>query len=284
MTGREQGLLLLTSSLGDPARKPMTLLKFRTLILRVKRQPGLENARQPTMADMAAMGYDGKTAENILSLFGERERLEGYLRFARRAGCQPVTLASEDYPVLLSERLGIDCPSVLWAKGDLSLLRKPAVALVGSRELAVYNQRFARAVGRWAAERGFTLVSGNARGADREAQTACLAHGGSVISVVADSLTDKAAAKGVLYLSEDSFDLPFSAWRALRRNRIIHGLGAKTFVAQSDLEKGGTWDGTAKNLLHGWSPVFCCDDGSPACRALSARGAVAISPEELDTL
>ena len=69
------------------------------------------------------------------------------------------------------------------------LFRSPAVALVGSRELRAENRKFAAAVGYRAAEEGLTLVSGNARGADRTAQEACLAAGGRVISIVADELS-----------------------------------------------------------------------------------------------
>ena len=167
----------------------------------------------------------------------------------------------------------MDCPTVLWGKGDLSLLFQPGIALVGSRDLDPENFVFARSVGRYAAENGFVLISGNARGADRAGQEAALAAGGKVVSVVADKLTDKKSDPNILYLSEDSFDLPFANHRALNRNRIIHSLGARTYVAQCNLGHGGTWDGTTKNLQHGWSPVYCFDDGSDASRELQNQGA-----------
>ena len=103
-----------------------------------------------------------------------------------------------------------------------------------------------------AAEEGLTLVSGNARGADRTAQEACLAAGGRVISIVADELSKQARRRNLLYLSEDDFDGAFSTQRALSRNRCIHALGRMVFVAQSDFGHGGTWDGTVKNLRFGW--------------------------------
>jgi predicted Rossmann fold nucleotide-binding protein DprA/Smf involved in DNA uptake len=163
----------------------------------------------------------------------------------------------------------------------------PAVALVGSRDLSRENREFAREVGRQAALQGYVLVSGNARGADQEAQNACLAHGGYVISVVADSLAEHGKRDRVLYLSEDEFAADFSAARALSRNRVIHALGQITFVAQCGYQTGGTWDGTVKNLRFGYSPVFCFADGSPAQKLLEDMGADIVTLQQMqnfDTL
>jgi predicted Rossmann fold nucleotide-binding protein DprA/Smf involved in DNA uptake len=125
------------------------------------------------------------------------------------------------------------------------------------------------------------VFAGNARGADATAQNACLAAGGSVISIVADSLADLRPRDRVLYLSEDDFDAAFSAQRALSRNRCIHAMGQLTFVAQADLGKGGTWDGTVKNLRHGWSNVAVFRDGSDTARELEQLGAYLIGTEEI---
>ena len=85
----------------------------------------------------------------------------------------------------------------------------------------------------------------------------------------------------MLYLSEDGFSEAFSAQRALSRNRCIHAMGRMVFVAQSDLKKGGTWQGTTANLRHSWSPVLCFRDGSEASYALEQLGAYLIGTEEI---
>ena len=178
--------------------------------------------------------------------------------------------------------LGLDSPGTFWAKGDLTLLNTPAISLVGSRELKPENHSFAEAVGFHAAKQGLTLVSGNARGADRAAQEVCLRAGGKVISIVADELWKHHSRKNMLYLSEEDYDSPFTAQRALSRNRCIHALGSMVFVAQSGLKKGGTWDGTAKNLQFGWSPVLCFRDGSEASCELEQLGAYLIDTKDLE--
>ena len=158
------------------------------------------------------------------------------------------------------------------------------IGLVGSRDLMQKNREFAAEAGRQAALQGYVLVSGNARGADQTAQNSCLKAGGQVISVVADDLSAHHNRENVLYLSLDEYDSPFSAQRALSRNRVIHALGKATLVAQCSYKTGGTWDGSAKNLMGNWSPLFCFDDGSPAIEQLSQMGASKISKAQLENL
>lgn len=240
--------------------------------------------RDLTAADLMALGYGEAMAERILTLLSQEDVLDYYLVRAKRAGCTPLTRVSEGYPLRIRQRLELDSPGVIWAKGDLQLLNGPVISLVGSRELQPENQAFAAEVGRQAALQGFTLVSGNARGADRTAQESCLRHGGKVICVVADELAKHTEKSHVLYLSEEDFDAPFSAQRALSRNRLIHALSEKTLVAQSSLGMGGTWDGTVKNLRFGWSNVFCFADGSEATAQLEQMGANCVTETDLTNL
>ena len=282
MTGPERGFALLTSHLGNPDRKVLTTAQFRTLANRVRQAAFSRENRELTLEDLTALGYGKDFAARILQLLAEEDLLKHYISRGNRLGCSPVTRVTETYPALLRQRLGLDCPGILWAKGNLSLLNTPAIALVGSRELNAENQAFAEAVGSYAARQGLTLVSGNARGADRTAQDACLAAGGSVISIVADELWKAEPGENLLFLSEEDYDSPFTAQRALSRNRCIHALGRLVFVAQSGYRKGGTWDGTARNLQFGWSPVACFRDGSAASRELEQMGAYLIGMEDLE--
>lgn len=281
MNSREQGFLLLTSHLGDMNRKVLTVAQMRVLTACVRAHTERGEDREMVTEDLMSMGYNRPSAERIVSLLSESERMRAYTMKGVRAGCLPITRITDGYPQLLHKRLGSDTPGVLWAKGELSLLVSPAVALVGSRELRQENVAFAREVGRQAALQGYVLVSGNARGADREAQNACLAAGGSVISIVADDLIHKIPREKELFLSEDSYDLPFSTPRALSRNRLIHCMGRLTLVAQCRKEKGGSWDGSVNNLRHCWSPLYCFSDGSEGAEALICRGAGPVSAAQL---
>ena len=283
MTGAERGFLLLTSHLGNPMRRPLTVAQFRVLTQRMQDSSKNPEDRDLVPEDLKALGYGTEMAERIVQLLSEEELLDHYLQRAKKLGCVPVTRVSEGYPLVVRKRLGMDSPGCLWARGDLSLLQEPGIALVGSRELQEENRKFAAEVGRQAALQGYVLVSGNARGADRTAQDSCLANGGKVISVVADELWKQPVRENVLYLSEDDYEEAFSAQRALSRNRVIHALGLKTFVAQTSLKMGGTWDGTVKNLRFGWSPVYGFRDGSEAMELLIQMGLWPVNMEDLQS-
>ena len=284
MTGAEMGFLLLSSQLGNPDRKVLTTAQLRVLGQRVRQLQVDDPNRDLTQRDLQALGYGEDMARRILALLDETELLEHYCMRSIKADCTYLSRICAAYPEALRQKLGDDSPGVLWAKGDLSLLSLPKVALVGSRELLPENREFAKEVGRQAALQGYVLVSGNARGADKAAQDACLAAGGQVISVVADKLESHSIRPNVLYLSEDGFDCDFSAQRAISRNRVIHALGGKTFVAQCGYQTGGTWDGSVKNLRFGWSTVYCFEDGSPAQSLLQEMGANAVTMEELSNI
>ena len=259
----------------------MTVAQFRTLASRVQTMERLGENRDLTASDLRTIGYGQIEAEHIVELLSRQEQLDYYVNQAAKIECYPITRISPLYPATLRSRLGTDCPGCLWAKGDSSLLSRPIIALVGSRELRQENRTFAEEAGRQAALQGYVLLSGNARGADRTAQESCLAHGGQVISIVADELSKCKDRPGVLYLSEDSFDLSFSAIRALSRNRLIHSMGVAVLVAQCTHGKGGTWNGTVQNLRHSWAPVFCFNDGSKATSSLANLGASLITQDDL---
>ena len=284
MNAREWGFLLLTCMLGDPERRPLSVAQFRTLAERVAASERSTEQRELEARDLRALGYGREMAERILHLLSDEDVLEHYLRRGQRSGCVPVSRVSEGYPSVLRKRLGLEAPGCMWVRGDMSLLERSAVALVGSRDIRQENLRFAREVGRQAAVQGYVLVSGNARGADRAAQESCLAAGGQVICVVADELERHRLRENMLYVSEDGFDLPFTAQRALSRNRVIHCLGGCTFVAQCACGQGGTWDGTVKNLRFGWNSVFCFDDGSAAVNELRQMGAELIKMDEINNI
>ena len=281
MNGREKGFLLLTSHMGDPMRKVLTVAQFRVLAQAVAGSQIPHAQGEVGEQDLMALGFNRLSAQRILQLLSEKDRLELYLREGMQADCLALTRVSEGYPLRLRQRLGLDSPGCLWVKGDPTFLSMPAISVVGSRQIRKNNLEFAVQAGTQAAKQGYVLISGNAKGADTAAQEACLANGGKVISVVADRLADHPLRENVLYVSEDGYDLSFSSQRALSRNRVIHALGDAVLVAQSTLEKGGTWDGTCKNLKNGWSPVFCYNDGSKAIGQLNQMGAIGVNLADL---
>lgn len=278
MTAAEEGVLLLCCRLGDTNAKPMTMPQFRELGQRVfPALAGEDPLRQLCTRDLTNLGYGETRADEILRLLDREKQLIDYLRHGEEQDIHPLTRLSPNFPHRLRQALGYQTPAVFFYRGDLSLLEKPAVAVVGSRRLRSANLSFAQAMGRHVAQIHQTLVSGGAAGADLAAQNACISNGGKSVIFVADRLTDHQTATHSLYLSADGYDVPFANYRALERNKFIHIHADKAVAVQCTLGKGGTWQGCTENLKHGWSELFVYDDNSPAAAALIAQGAKPIT-------
>lgn len=284
MRPMERGYVLLASHLGDPERMPLTRVQLGRLTVRMQEASAPDPGAELTAPYLIGIGLEWDLAERIVALLADDPLLDGYLTRAHRAGCFPVTRASPHYPARLRDRMGLQAPACLWVKGNYKLLNERTIAVVGSRELREENRRFAETAGYQIARQGYTLGSGNAKGADSVAQCACRAQSGHVVSIVADSLTDKPMEPDILYVSEKDFDAPFSARRALSRNPIIHALGEAVIAAQCTCGRGGTWEGSCANLRAGYSPLYCFNDGSDGARALMDMGAEGISASALECL
>ena len=278
MRQTERGLLLLCCPLGDAMAGALSLAQARELSRRA-RAAGIgeeDPLRDVTVKDVRRLGYSEYEAGHIVLLLGRERQLDGYLLAAEKAGVTVITRLDTRFPRRLRDQLGARCPAALFCRGDLELLQSVCVSVVGSRHLASPGAQFAAQAGRLAAREGFTLCSGDAMGADRTAQEACLRGGGSVLIFPATELVYCPARENVLYAAEGGFELGFSAQRALGRNRFIHAMGEKTLVAQTGFGKGGTWSGSLDNLQHEYSPLFVFDDKSEGAQALCARGATPV--------
>ncbi len=251
----------------------MTAAEYAKIRQRMEepREFGQEEQVRPEL--LKSLGLSRELGERVVALLDRPGQPEAYLQAQKDIAV--LTRLSGDFPKAL-RRLGKECPPVLFCKGDVGLLRKPAISLVGSRLLLKRGEDFAKRIGRLAAKEGYVLVSGNAAGADRCAQAACLEAGGQVISVVPDALERCAETENCLYLCDEGYDCPFTTARALRRNHLIHALGEKVFVAQCPECSGGTWAGAEDNLRRGLSPLYILQDGTPGMLALKEMGAVAL--------
>jgi len=273
LTAAEKGILMLCCRLGDEDAVTMTPKQFHGLRRRLQALEQDSGDGELTANYLCALGLPDATAERIVRLLNRREQLQKYLEAADRLGVHTVTRLSARYPAILEERLGSAAPPVLFFRGDMRLLDGPWVSLVGSRKLERQGRMVAERIGSLAAREGYVLVSGGAQGADQTAQKASLDRGGCVLVFTPESLSGRDAGERLLFCSEDGFEVEFSPARALSRNRLIHALGEKTFVAQCGFERGGTWRGSMENLKNGYSPLYLMADGSPGMEGLLRAGA-----------
>ena len=246
-----------------------------------------------TEQELRRLGLSEQEAERVLFRLSQEAALERQLGGLAVRGIMPITRLSAEYPRKLLRTLGNRGPMVLYCAGDLSLMQKECVSLVGSRRLREIGARFAKSLGAAAAREGLVYVSGGAAGADSPGLEVAMEQGGSAIVFLPDSLIARMkefrrwlASGRLLLVSEYGYDLHFSTQRAYARNRLIHAMGEKTFVAQAEYGRGGTWNGVLENLGQGWSPVFICGDEpeDPGTRGLVERGCTPVGTAELREL
>lgn len=162
-----------------------------------------------------------------------------------------------DYPKLLKKNLGKNAPTVIYTKGNKTLLQEPSVAIVGSRNAEVKSLSFTDIIAKKATKENKVVVSGFAKGVDRQAlDSAVGANGKSIIVLPQGIMTFGSGFKQYFrYIAQGrllvmSFFAPKAPWSvefAMARNPIIYGMASEIFVAQSD-EKGGTWSGVIDGL------------------------------------
>lgn len=212
-----------------------------------------------------APGKSTITAARVESLLARGMALGVSLERWERAGLWALTRSDSSYPERLKKRLRHRAPAVLFGCGNGSLVGTPGIAVVGSRNAGDDDLRFAGSFGRSAAEQGYSVVSGAARGVDEHAMLASLRQEGTVIGVVGDGLLRSATsqkyrehlARGNLVLvSPFQPEARFRAWRAMERNKYIYCLADAAVVACSKPSQGGTWNGAIEALRAEWVPVW----------------------------
>jgi len=156
------------------------------------------------------------------------------------------TLADRGYPPRLLELP--DPPTLLYTKGDASLLRAAAVGVVGARSATAAGIDNARAFAQALSAASVTVVSGLALGIDTAAHEGGLAGPGSTIAVVGTgldivyparnrALAHRIAEAGVI-ISEYPLGMGARAENFPRRNRLISGLARGLLVVEAAAQSG----------------------------------------------
>lgn len=172
-------------------------------------------------------------------------------------GYDILPITHEDYPKLLKENLKFNAPTVIYTKGNKSLLQEPSIAIVGSRSADVMSLSFTDNIAKSATRNNKVVVSGFAKGVDRQALDSAVGTNGKSIIVLPQGIMTFASGfkqyfkhivQGrVLVMSSFAPRAPWSVEFAMARNPIIYGMASEIFVAQSE-EKGGTWSGVIDGL------------------------------------
>ncbi len=204
-----------------------------------------------TDKELADLEY-AKTDMPRLAFIAEQLQNEGF---------QIIPINSPDYPVVLKENLKIkSSPPVLYIKGRKGLLQEDAVAIVGSRKAGEKALLFTDHVAKKSVKEFKVVVSGFAKGVDKQALDSTIeVNGKSIIVLPQGILTFQSGFKkyyepivngDVLVLSTFFPKAGWDVGLAMARNAYIYGLAKEIYVAESD-SKGGTWEGALDGLKRG---------------------------------
>ena len=172
------------------------------------------------------------------------QELEAEWAAGEAAGAKLLIWGSPEYPALLAASDG--APPVLWALGDVALIQRESIAIVGSRAASAAGRRIAEQLARELGEAGQVVISGLARGIDAAAHAGSLSTG--AVAVLAGgvdrpyppqnlALYEAIAERGCV-VSERPVGHEARARDFPRRNRIISGLARAVVVVEAELRSG----------------------------------------------
>ena len=216
---------------------------------------------------------------------------EDAIKVFKNLPCKVMTYLDYDYPERL--KLVERPPLVLFYYGDISLLDKKSIAVVGSRECSEYGKHCTESmIGKII--KGRVVVSGLAKGIDAVAHQAAIANGGRTIAVLGSGIDycypseNKALyeeiKKNHLLISEYPYDVLPDRDHFPFRNRIVAGLGDAMFIPQINTYMSGTMISInialklGKEIYVAPQPI---DSGTINNKLLNEGATLVDTPEEL---
>lgn len=234
---------------------PLPLNKFNQLLQAIHSLHELEYLSPTTLQTLLQISTE--KAEKIL--YNYRRMLKNNLLAAyTHEGIITIPYTDYYYPKTLLNL--VDPPTVLYGKGDKSLLTKRKIAIIGSRKATSYTVKALHAIIPPLIEKNIVIVSGLAKGADAMAHEATIRYNGKTIGILGNGLfhyypkENKRLAfemeKNHLLISEFPPYVGPKRWNFPLRNRIISGISDAIVVTEAAI-KSGTLITTDHALDHG---------------------------------
>lgn len=190
-------------------------------------------------------GLSDKQIQKLLN-FSNWPKIDKILEKTQKDDIRIICLGQDEYPELLQHIYSP--PTVLYVKGDIELLNRPSVAIVGSRTPTSYGRMMASKIASELAAAGLVIVSGLATGIDSEAHKATLETGGYTGAIFGNGideiypadnreLAERITQRGYC-LSEFPLGTLPERYNFPRRNRIISGLSLAVVVVEAAARSG----------------------------------------------
>ena len=189
--------------------------------------------------------------------------LDRQLRLIDKYQVRIITRDDLAYPANLKNIF--DPPLVLFQRGKILTDNEISIAIVGTRLATIYGMNMARKISSQLGQRGFTVISGGARGIDTAAHQAAIEINARTVVVLGCGvdvvyptenarLFQQIIQEGAL-VSEFPMGTPPLRQNFPRRNRIISGLSVGVVVIEAPIRSGALI--TASSALEQGREVFC---------------------------
>ncbi|QNI38666.1 DNA-protecting protein DprA [Edaphobacter sp. 4G125] len=139
-----------------------------------------ERLFEASLTELEGLGMPAHSAQFVFDGKARAAAEDEWSRVVANGGAI-LTPYEKGYPERLREIY--DPPAVLWIRGDVSLLSRPGIAIVGTRHPSPYGAGMAEALARDLAARRLTILSGMARGVDTAAHKGALQARGKTVAV-----------------------------------------------------------------------------------------------------
>ena len=221
-------------------------LGSRRILQAVERIGSAEQILALPLTSLEALNFPASAAQAIVEGKALRTAQEEMRKVAAE-GASLVAYADEDYPERLKQIF--DPPPVMWVRGDVKLLARYSIAVVGTRHPTPYGTGMAEVLSRDLALRGLIILSGMARGVDTAAHkgalaahTPTIAVWGTGIDVIYPKENKKLAEQIIAGGGAIVSELPMGTFPAPqnfpRRNRILSGMSVGVLVVEASEHSG----------------------------------------------
>jgi DNA processing protein len=201
--------------------------------------------------------------KNKFSSFSDWSLVEKIIEESYVSKASIVTAASSFYPNILKQTP--DHPVLMFCKGDIELLQKKSLSVVGTRRISAYGKIVVSRLVPELCRAGFCIVSGMATGVDSESHIRALESKGSTIAVLGSGIntpfptSNKRLYESIinegLVISEFAPNTPGFKANFPMRNRIIAGLSDGTLIVEAGMQSGSLI--TASIAVTYSRDVFC---------------------------
>ena len=203
-------------------------------------------------------GIEYKEVEDLKKAKAELANNAFLAESLNNEGYELIPITAPEYSKTLKENLkAAHAPALLYVKGNKQIMQEKSIAIVGSRNATDKSLEFTDNIAKLASKEYKVVVSGFAKGVDKQALDSAINYKGQSIIVLPQGIMTfgsgfkkyyKQIVDGdVLVLSTFFPKAPWKAELAMARNPIIYGLASEIYVAESS-DKGGTWSGVVDGL------------------------------------